>query len=107
MAPVAMVLASNAMASLPRDRFSAMIPEPITVAKRKKAPSPSAARRLASVGRSTKGGHRVPSAPDLGQPVVQAHRVDASDGQRQEWADTVPQTAWQARLICRWRERST
>jgi hypothetical protein len=42
-AAVAIVLPSSATASLPFDRFSAMMPEPITVAKRKKEPTASAA----------------------------------------------------------------
>src|SRR5688572_21489419 len=89
MAPVASVLASSAIASFPRDRFSALIPEPITVAKRRNAPSPSAARRLESAGRSAKGGHRVLRPSDLDEPVLQAHRVDTFDRKRQEQADTV------------------
>src|SRR6185369_8045956 len=49
-APVASVLPSRAMASFPLLRFWAMIPEPITHAKRKKEPTPSANRRRANVG---------------------------------------------------------
>src|SRR4051812_3273352 len=51
-AAVARVLASRATASFPWERFSAMMPEPITVANRKKAPSPSAASRRPRPGPS-------------------------------------------------------
>src|SRR5829696_8458002 len=64
-APVATVLASSATASLPRDKFSAMIPEPITVANRKNEPTPSAASLRPRGGRSDKVSH----AADLAQPA--------------------------------------
>src|SRR5689334_6127529 len=49
-APVASVLPSKAIASFWGDRFWAMIPEPITQAKRKKEPVASAAMRRARSG---------------------------------------------------------
>ena len=48
MAPVARVLPSSATAALPPASASAMMPEPMTVANRKKEPRPSAASRRAS-----------------------------------------------------------
>ncbi len=48
MAPVAMVLPSNATASLPPDNVSPMIPEPTTVASRNAVPIASALSLLAS-----------------------------------------------------------
>ena len=41
-APVAIVFPNNATASLPADKSSPMIPEPITVATKKKVPKNSA-----------------------------------------------------------------
>ena len=49
MAPVGMVLPSSAMATLPPASFSAMMPEPTTVATRSPVPSASAAMRRAAV----------------------------------------------------------
>ena len=46
MAPVASVLPISATASFPAARFSAMIPEPTTVASRNRVPSASAASFL-------------------------------------------------------------
>src|SRR5205085_5546571 len=66
-APVATVLPSKAMASFPPDRCSAMIPEPITVANRKKAPTPSAARRLGSEAGSVK----ILRLQEVSDPLVQ------------------------------------
>jgi hypothetical protein len=53
-APVASVLASSAMATFPPASASAMIPEPITAANRKKDPTASAASRRLSAMRSGK-----------------------------------------------------
>ena len=49
MAPVASVLPISATASFPPARFSAMIPEPTTVASRNRVPSASAASFLSKV----------------------------------------------------------
>src|SRR6185369_12029055 len=84
-APVASVLPSRATASLPWLRFCAMIPEPITVAKRKKEPTPSAARRRTRGG---SGDILVGTSANLAQLRLQAHRVDAVQRERQEQADT-------------------
>ena len=48
MAPVGMVLPSSARAMLPPASFSAMMPEPTTVATRSPVPSASAAMRRAA-----------------------------------------------------------
>ena len=58
-APVASVFASRATASFPADRFAAMIPEPITPAKRKNEPTPSATSLRPSGGMSGSDGIRV------------------------------------------------
>lgn len=47
---VAMVLPSSAMPSFPADSLAAMIPEPITQAKRKNDPTASAATRRPNGG---------------------------------------------------------
>ena len=45
-APVAIALASNAIATFPPARRSAIIPDPTTTASRKEVPNPSETRRL-------------------------------------------------------------
>src|SRR6202007_1062023 len=77
------------MASFPPLRRSAMIPEPITAANRKNAPSPSAATRRASGGGS--GCIRVPGPTDLAQPRLQAQLVDAFQWKGEEQLDATLQ----------------
>src|SRR5687768_7105120 len=88
MAPVAMVLASRATASFPPASRSAMIPEPITQANRKKAPSPSAAIRRPSRGvGSDSGWLRILRLADIAEARLQAQLVDAFQWKRQEQSD--------------------
>ena len=79
-APVASVLPSRATASFPPARFSAMIPEPITVANRKKEPSPSAASRRASGGRSGKAGLQWRQEPAARVPPAHPQHFGAETG---------------------------
>src|SRR5688572_11060497 len=77
-APVAIVLASSAIATLPPASRSAMIPEPTTTASSSAVPSPSATSRRASV-------MAPPSADlaDAAQLRLQAVRIVLQFRQRQ------------------------
>ena len=83
MAPVAMVFPSRATASFPPDRCSAMIPEPMTVANRKKEPRPSAAIRRPS-GSSANDVLRLGGLSNLLQFPLQCQLVEALKGKREE-----------------------
>src|SRR5687767_6434540 len=82
-APVAMVLASSATATLPPLSASAITPEPITPANRKKLPTPSAASRRPSAGAAS-GGMLVHGLADPAELPLQAQFVDAVERQREE-----------------------
>src|SRR5438094_3338904 len=92
-APVASVLPRSAIASFPRDRFSAMMPEPITQANRKKEPKASAPRRLANANCSGNGHIRVPDHADLLQPRLQAQPVETLERQVHKNPDAIEQHA--------------
>src|ERR671919_3133875 len=81
-APVANVLPSRAMATFPPASCSAMMPDPITVANRKKQPTASAASGRPSPA-SVNPGALVRGLADVGQ----AELVDILDRQRQEQLD--------------------
>src|SRR5687767_10178947 len=85
--PVAMVLASRATASFPPASRSAMIPEPITQANRKKAPIPSAASRRPSGGVGSDSGWLRIRLADIAEARLQAQLVDAFQWKRQEQAN--------------------
>src|SRR5687768_10597584 len=86
MAPVARVLPSSATAAFPPASASAMMPDPMTVANRKKEPSPSAARRRAS-GRASAKLLRLPRPANLFQSAGKRKLVEAFQRQGEEQVD--------------------
>src|SRR5665809_15098 len=92
-APVAAVLHSNASATLPPESCSAMMPEPTIAARRKAAPTPSAARRRARLAGAIRLGRLFRSigagAPDIVEMSLERQSAQTGDRQIDEDRDAL------------------